>query len=168
MVYTNGFLIFLAAVAPLFFFVDQHQSWASWAFDSRIKFLPPQHTHRLALRRFALLRTQEHQSSTPSSQDSCDDGILPSKQRRRTLFSSAATLVSTILSSSPNCGIGRPEPAAASSLAVLEESENRRIDVFEKNAPSVVFIDTFVEKQDTFVSTTIRMLIMFAIDILSV
>ena len=30
------------------------------------------------------------------------------------------------------------------------------------------FIDTFVEKQDTFVSTTIRMLIMFAIDILSV
>jgi len=150
-VYTNGFLIFLAAVAPLFFFVDQHQSWASWAFDSRIKFLPTQHTHRLlVLRRFALLRTQEHRSSTPSSQDSCDDEILTSKQRRRTLFSSAAALVSTILSSSSNCGIGRPEPAAASSLAVLEESENRRIDVFEKNAPSVVFIDTFVEKQDTF------------------
>jgi S1-C subfamily serine protease len=32
----------------------------------------------------------------------------------------------------------------------LEESENRRIEVFERNAPSVVFIDTFSEKQDVF------------------
>jgi len=43
-----------------------------------------------------------------------------------------------------------PRPAGASSLAVLEESENRRIEVFERNAPSVVFIDTFSVKQDAF------------------
>jgi S1-C subfamily serine protease len=35
-------------------------------------------------------------------------------------------------------------------LAVLEESETRRISVFEQNAPSVVFIDTFAERQDVF------------------
>jgi S1-C subfamily serine protease len=68
-------------------------------------------------------------------------------KRRRLLWSSAAALVSTIISSSPG---GRPRSAVASSLAVLEESENRRISVFEKNAPSVVFIDTFSEKQDVF------------------
>jgi len=43
-----------------------------------------------------------------------------------------------------------PSSARASNLAVLEESENRRIEVFERNAPSVVFIDTFAEKQDVF------------------
>jgi S1-C subfamily serine protease len=36
------------------------------------------------------------------------------------------------------------------SLVVLEDSDNRRIDIFERNAPSVVFIDTFAEKQDVF------------------
>lgn len=40
-------------------------------------------------------------------------------------------------------------PASAATL-ILEDSEARRIDLFERSAPSVVFIDTFVEKQDAF------------------
>ena len=41
------------------------------------------------------------------------------------------------------------KPASAATL-ILEESEARRIDLFERSAPSVVFIDTFMEKQDAF------------------
>eukprot|EP00534_Pseudo-nitzschia_fraudulenta_P014219 CAMPEP_0201242064 /NCGR_PEP_ID=MMETSP0852-20130820/36377_1 /ASSEMBLY_ACC=CAM_ASM_000632 /TAXON_ID=183588 /ORGANISM="Pseudo-nitzschia fraudulenta, Strain WWA7" /LENGTH=560 /DNA_ID=CAMNT_0047538583 /DNA_START=137 /DNA_END=1819 /DNA_ORIENTATION=- len=66
-------------------------------------------------------------------------------KRRTVLLSSAAALCSTLLVAS-----GNPRSVGASSLAVLEESENRRIEVFERNAPSVVFIDTFAEKQDVF------------------
>ena len=66
-------------------------------------------------------------------------------KRRRILLSSAAAVLSTLVSSG-----GKPRSAVASNLAVLEESENRRIEVFERNAPSVVFIDTFSEKQDVF------------------
>ncbi len=62
---------------------------------------------------------------------------------RRTLVLGS---VAAILSSS----MAKPSQAKASNLAVLEESENRRIEVFERNAPSVVFIDTFAEKQDVF------------------
>ena len=69
-------------------------------------------------------------------------------KRRRILLSSAAAVLTTIAFSSSNDG--KPRSAEASSLAVLEESENRRIEVFERNAPSVVFIDTFSVKQDAF------------------
>jgi S1-C subfamily serine protease len=57
-------------------------------------------------------------------------------------MSSAAALLSAF--------VGKPSEAKAGSLAVLEESETRRISVFEQNAPSVVFIDTFAERQDVF------------------
>jgi S1-C subfamily serine protease len=76
-----------------------------------------------------------------------EKSISKTTKRRRILLSSAAALVSTILPSSPD---GKPPSAVASNLAVLEESEQRRIEVFEKNAPSVVFIDTFSERQDVF------------------
>ncbi|KAG7359197.1 trypsin-like peptidase domain containing protein [Nitzschia inconspicua] len=67
-------------------------------------------------------------------------------QRRNLIKSSAAALFSALLAATTSGS----ETATASSLAVLEESENRRIEVFERNAPSVVFIDTFAEKQDVF------------------
>ena len=67
----------------------------------------------------------------------------PNNTRRTIVASSLAALVSSIITANS-------KPALASNLAVLEESENRRIEVFEKNAPSVVFIDTFAEKQDVF------------------
>ncbi len=63
-------------------------------------------------------------------------------KRRTLLLGSVAAILSSIATT--------PSSARASNLAVLEESENRRIEVFERNAPSVVFIDTFAEKQDVF------------------
>lgn len=83
--------------------------------------------------------------------DGTQDDISPSgetpkssKTRRNLIISSGAALVSAILS------ISRPPPADASGRAYLEESEVRRIAIFERNAPSVVFIDTFAERQDVF------------------
>jgi hypothetical protein len=65
-----------------------------------------------------------------------DDG------RRNLLLASAAALGSALWGS-------QASPSRASTI-ILEESEARRIDMFERNSPSVVFIDTFTEKQDQF------------------
>lgn len=67
-----------------------------------------------------------------------------SKTRRNLIMSSATAFISAILPGS------RPPPAQAAGGTYLEESEIRRIGIFERNAPSVVFIDTFSEKQDVF------------------
>jgi S1-C subfamily serine protease len=72
-----------------------------------------------------------------------DEVLLP--KRRILMQRSAAAFFSALLATTT--GTSR---ANAGSLAVLEDSENRRIDIFERNAPSVVFIDTFAEKQDVF------------------
>jgi S1-C subfamily serine protease len=72
-----------------------------------------------------------------------DQVIFPN--RRNLITSSAVALFSALLATSTGAN-----KADAGSLAVLEESENRRIEIFERNAPSVVFIDTFAEKQDVF------------------
>ena len=61
--------------------------------------------------------------------------------RRNFIFGAAGAVGSAIWP--------RQRPAQASTI-ILEASEARRIDVFEKSAPSVVFIDTFTEKQDVF------------------
>ena len=96
-----------------------------------------------------IARQSKHNDRKTDIKTSDGENLISSKttKRRKMLVSSAAALFSTILTSTKS---GRPRLAEASSLAVLEESENRRIDVFEKSAPSVVFIDTFVEKQDAF------------------
>lgn len=80
----------------------------------------------------------------PSRQDedSIDSDGGHENPRRNLILGSAAALGSAILGSQ-----GRP---AKASTVVLEESEARRIDIFERNAPSVVFIDTFTEKKDQF------------------
>ena len=72
-----------------------------------------------------------------------DEESTSAKQpkRRSLILGSAAALSSALL--------GLPKPSEASTV-ILEESEARRIDIFERNAPSVVFIDTFTEKQDQF------------------
>lgn len=64
------------------------------------------------------------------------------ENRRNLLVGSAAALGSAIWRMAT-------EPANAAT-GILEESESRRIDIFERIAPSVVFIDTFTEKQDVF------------------
>ena len=63
-------------------------------------------------------------------------------RRRNLIVGSAAALTSAVF------GLV-PRPAGAATV-ILEDSEARRIDIFERNAPSVVFIDTFTEKQDVF------------------
>mmetsp|Transcript_11705 Transcript_11705/g.27820 ORF Transcript_11705/g.27820 Transcript_11705/m.27820 type:complete len:563 (+) Transcript_11705:219-1907(+) len=100
-------------------------------------------------KRLKIARRSKQKDHNTNIQTSDGEKLTPSKttRRRKVLVSSAAALFSTLLTASNG---SRPRLAAASSLAVLEESENRRIDVFEKSAPSVVFIDTFVEKQDAF------------------
>lgn len=61
---------------------------------------------------------------------------------RRRILGTVATFIGSSV-------CGGPTAASATTL-ILEDSEARRIDVFERSAPSVVFIDTFVEKQDAF------------------
>ena len=96
-------------------------------------YLPPNEGHKataLAFRR----RTQEEE----------EDG-----QRRRLFRDSTMSVLSSFVANL------RPTPAAASTV-ILEDSEARRIGIFERNAPSVVFIDTFVEKQDAFSPNTME------------
>lgn len=72
-------------------------------------------------------------------------------RRRNVLQSSAAALLSAFLAG------GNVKPsAAASTTLILEESEKRRIDTFEKCAPSVVFIDTFTQKQDALSTNSVE------------
>ena len=81
-------------------------------------------------------------STTTSSEDPdphhTNSNDVVESVRRNLILSSAAILSSALL--------GIPSP----SQAALDESENRRISTFERTAPSVVFIDTFTEKQDAF------------------
>ena len=71
-------------------------------------------------------------------------------ERRKILLSSAAAFASAF-------ALGKQaEPAEASPTNILEESEKRRIDMFERCAPSVVFIDTFTQKQDAFSPNSIE------------
>ena len=78
-----------------------------------------------------------------SSLDSAEN-LSELSKRRKLILGSAAALSSALLSTVP-----RPSLAAGSTV-ILEDSEARRIDIFERNVPSVVFIDTFTEKQDAF------------------
>ena len=126
---------------------------SAWAFESRRRLLfrkpgwgmpsLPQSTRKImtSLRGAAPKHPQEAEF-----QDKDDDDASITAPRRRSLIkSSAAALLSALLGTTT-----APDKANAGSLAILEESEKRRIEVFERNAPSVVFIDTFAEKQDTF------------------
>jgi hypothetical protein len=79
--------------------------------------------------------SRKDQESVETTNNNDDEG------RRSFILGSAAALGSAIWS--------RQQPAQASTV-ILEESEARRIDIFERNSPSVVFIDTFTEKQDAF------------------
>jgi hypothetical protein len=79
-----------------------------------------------------------------------EDEALP--VRRNFLKTSAAFLSSALLGTAAAIPAAPPEPAQATegSLPSLTDAESLRIDIFERTAPSVVFIDTFAEKQDVF------------------
>jgi hypothetical protein len=74
-----------------------------------------------------------------SAADDDQNDVIKEENRRNLIWGSAALLAS-VLGGAPS----------SSEAAFLEESEKRRIAIFETNAPSVVFIDTFTEKQDQF------------------
>lgn len=70
-------------------------------------------------------------------------------KRRNLLAQSGAGLAGLV--SSLGLNLVSPEEANAMySSGGLDSSETRRIEVFEKVSPSVVFIDTFVERKDIF------------------
>lgn len=96
-------------------------------------------------------------SNTGRSKEDSEDTIDRNKsigrhwKRRDVILSSAAALLSSVLTTvGPSSLSSNSVANAATSLSSLEDSEVRRIEVFERNAPSVVFIDTFAEKQDVF------------------
>ena len=133
----------LAANAPLLIFLSSTWFDDSWAFEGkqRTRFgIPP----RPSSRHHPHLRVSSQQPEPFDFQQQPDD-----PERRKLLLSSAAAFASAF-------AVGRMESAEASTTLILEESENRRIDIFEKCAPSVVFIDTFIEKQDAFSTNSIE------------
>jgi hypothetical protein len=72
--------------------------------------------------------------------------------RRNFIKTSAAFLSSALLGTATAAIPAPPEPAQATdgSTSSLTDAESLRIEIFERTAPSVVFIDTFAEKQDVF------------------
>ena len=103
--------------------------WTATSFERRS--VPP--LRRWILRcgtsRLAISQKESSDMSKPG-----DDG------RRSVLLGSAAAFGSAFWSFLPR--------SARGVTVILEESEARRIDIFERNSPSVVFIDTFTEKRD--------------------
>lgn len=117
-----------------------------WSFEGRNQRpfgVPPRRRRGRHLR--ASSRAAEHFDDDNLDQGA--DGPL-NLERRKVLRSSAAAFAAAVL-------MGNAEPAQASTALILEESEKRRIDTFEKCAPSVVFIDTFTQKQDAFSTNSI-------------
>ena len=140
----------LLIVAVPFSNIERHQSWA---FESRQLSLPKS-------KRMLSYLQSKRQSPTDHDckiigrngndddpNNDLQDSIIskPTTKRREILLSSAAAFITTIIASS-----GTPKVAEASSLAGLEDTEKRRIEVFQRNAPSVVYIDVIAERQDVF------------------
>jgi hypothetical protein len=86
------------------------------------------------------------QAQVPHSRQEGEDKLEEPK-RRNLILGSAAALTTALLGAAP-----RPSQASSTAVTtvILEDSEARRIDIFEWIAPSVVFIDTFTTKQDVF------------------
>lgn len=75
--------------------------------------------------------------------------------KRRNLFAQSAGTGLAALASSLGLNLVSPELAEAYTGG-FDAAETRRIEVFEKVAPSVVFIDTFTEKRDVFTTNVME------------
>lgn len=73
-----------------------------------------------------------------------DENLLELDQDKAVMQISSKNYPRKYESSSVNTAVN------SNSIDELTESEQRRIDVFERAAPSVVYIDTFVEQRDVF------------------
>lgn len=78
-----------------------------------------------------------------------DENIMDLDQKKVVMRMSSEN-IPTKYSPSSTSSSRTATTSAASELDVLTEPELRRIAVFEKAAPSVVYIDTFVEQRDVF------------------
>lgn len=80
----------------------------------------------------------------PYSYANADENLLELDQEKAVMQISSKNYPRKYESSSVNTAVN------SDTLDELTESEQRRIDVFERAAPSVVYIDTFVEQRDVF------------------
>ena len=120
---------------------NQASAWTSVLVPARIasatNFLQsPQHRTVVSLE--AINRTGDNKDSIE------DSGVT-----RRNLLAQAGMGLAGLVSSL-GLNLVSPEEASAIYSSGFDSSEARRIEVFEKVAPSVVFIDTFVERKDIF------------------
>ena len=90
----------------------------------------------------------ENRSQHPHKNNN-DGAPSPDTIRRNVLLSSAALLTSGLWSP-PGSTSSAKWAVRPPSANALSDPENRIIDVFDRTAPSVVFIDTFAERQDAF------------------
>lgn len=94
----------------------------------------------------ASTRTTNQPEEDPERQDDVDGTKESmSRQRRNLLLASPLFTVAAWVSASP--------PRAAHAM---EDSESKRIEIFEKASPSVVFIDTFTERRDAFTTNVME------------
>jgi S1-C subfamily serine protease len=102
---------------------------------------------------------QEEEPNEPENNNNNNNKEVEESEsmRRNVILGSAAVLSSALLGVLvPNYSQAAANAATAANTAYgLDDAETRRIDIFEKTAPSVVFIDTFTEKQDQFSTNAI-------------
>jgi len=103
-------------------------------FGPNSRFTPSFRTNRLVFSRIGGCR---------DGLNSGDESMSGYEERRRQFLLGSATILGSAI-------LGFQSKPAGAATVILEESEARRIDMFERNSPSVVFIDTFTEKQDQF------------------
>lgn len=96
----------------------------------------------------SLLAKDEHNTDDHSSNDTSRRKILSILQAAPLfLYQSASAQVEVLDVATPQISASQK---AASRLICADLEEENRITIFERVAPSVVYIDTFAEKRDVF------------------
>lgn len=133
---------------------------SAWSFETRTTTSSTVFFHKTHQRastvQYATTTPQEEEETNNNNNNNevVDKEKSSESIRRNLIFGSAAVFSSALLALSVEPNYSQAANAAASTSG-LDDAETRRIDIFEKTAPSVVFIDTFTEKQDQF-STNVQ------------
>lgn len=96
----------------------------------------------------------EKPSRIDHDSDKREEHFDPTDESRRNLFAAALAsanfgLINTVLGTNNAAN-------ALGGYSGMDPSEAKRIDIFEKVSPSVVFIDTFTERQDVFTTNVME------------
>jgi hypothetical protein len=104
--------------------------------------------------------TRKSSSAFPIDEENENGGILDNNRDGRIVLRTSTsnlptkyekTALSQVLEeSSPMELKSRQQPANSATLCTCESTEQRRIRVFERSAPSVVYIDTYAVQRDAF------------------